>query len=253
MEKIHALIVDDEILAVEKIKRLLKEDPEIEITGECYNGRSAVEAIRRLRPELLFLDVQMPGMDGFDVLLRLGDEPLPFVVFVTAYDTYAVRAFEVHAIDYLLKPFDRERFKKALQRVKSTINQRNSEHSLQNRLNDLLAQVQSESTFLERFVIKSHGRIFFLRTNEIDWIEAAGNYVKLHSGKATHLIRTTMNTIESQLDPKKFMRIHRSTIVQLDQIKEIQPWFNGEYLITLHDETKLTLSRTHREKLRSLK
>ncbi len=251
-QKIHTLIVDDEILAVEKIKRLLKDDPEIEISGECYDGKTALSKIRNLRPELLFLDVQMPEMDGFEVLLNLDTEKVPFVVFVTAYDKYAVQAFEVHAVDYLLKPFDRERFVKALDRAKSTIGQKNSESMLQKRLNELLTHVQGGSSYVERFVIKSHGRIFFLKVSEIDWIEAAGNYVKLHTGKESHLIRSTMTSIEKQLDPKNFMRIHRSTIVQIDRIKEIQPWFNGEYLIFINNDTKLTLSRTYRDRLKSI-
>ncbi len=245
--KISALIVDDEPLARERIRTLARGDPEIEIAGECSDGRAAVAAIRKLAPQLLFLDVQMPDLDGFGVLEAIGPEHMPVTIFVTAYDQYALRAFEVHALDYLLKPFDRERFEKALARAKRQI--RRSDDELHERLLALLEDLKPGQKYLERLVIKSGGRIFFLRAEEIDWIEASGNYVRLHAGKESHLLRDTMNGIEARLDPARLVRVHRSTIVNLDRIKELHPWFRGDHVIILRDGTRLTLSRSCREKL----
>lgn len=249
--KLQTLIVDDEPLARERIRTLLADEPDVEIIGECANGRAAAAAIQKLKPDLLFLDVQMPELDGFGVLDQIAAAKMPTIIFVTAYDQYALRAFEVHALDYLLKPFDRERFQKALQRARLQIQQaKNGE--INTRVLALLEDLRAEKKWLERLVIKSGGRIFFLKVEEIDWIEAAGNYVRLHVERETHLLRETIKNLESQLDPKKFLRINRSTLVRLDRIKELQPWFNGEHAIILQDGVQLTSSRGYREKLDEL-
>jgi two-component system LytT family response regulator len=235
-------------LARKKIRTLLASERDIEIIGECGDGRSALSLITEQTPDLIFLDVQMPELDGFGVLEALELQPMPWVIFVTAYDQYALRAFEVHALDYLLKPFDRERFQKALQRARTQIERaRPGDHGQQ--LLALLEELQSKK-HLERFVIKSAGRIFFLRADEIDWMESAGNYIRLHIGPETHLMRETMTDLEAKLDPNRFLRIHRSTMVNLERIKELQPWFHGDYVVILKDGTRLTLSRSYRDKLR---
>ncbi len=220
----------------------------MEIVGESCNGREALEAIRTLTPDLIFLDVQMPEVGGFEVLAALGEEKAPYVIFVTAYDQYAVRAFEVQALDYLLKPFDQERFDVSWQRAKAQL-KRDRNGGMDQRILTLLEELKAGNKYLERLVIKAAGRIYFLETSEIDWIEAEGNYVSVHSGKKSHLLRETISSLESQLDPKKFVRIHRSSIVRLDYIQELQPWFHGEYRVILQDGTQLTLSRNHRDKL----
>jgi two-component system LytT family response regulator len=248
---IRAVIVDDEPLGRTLIREMLRGDPEIEVVGECSNGSEAIKSIGDLHPALVFLDVQMPEIDGFAVLAALDAARLPMIVFVTAYDQYAVRAFEVHAVDYLLKPFDRERFQRSLQRAKAQLRlERRSDVS--ERILALLEEQKAKMKYLERVVIKTHGRIFFLKTSEIDWIEAAGNYVSLHVKKESYLLRETIGGMESQLDPAKFPRIHRSQIVNLDRIRELRPWSHGEYHVILHDGTQLTLSRTYRDRLHEL-
>lgn len=244
---VRVLLVDDEPLARTMLREMLKDDPNTEIIGESVNGREALEAIRQLSPDLIFLDVQMPDLGGFDVLAALGKQ-IPNVIFVTAYDQYAVRAFEVNALDYLLKPFDKERFDTAWQRAKAQI-MRERNGGTDQRILALLEELKAGNKYLERLVIKGGGRIYFLETEEIDWIEAEGNYVSVHSGKKSHLLRETISSLESKLDPKKFVRIHRSSIVRLDRIQELQPWFHGEYRIILQDGTQLTLSRNHRDNL----
>jgi two-component system LytT family response regulator len=251
MSKVRTLIVDDEPLAREGVRSLLESEPDIEIIGECGDGRSAVLAIEKQRPDLVFLDVQMPELDGFGVLETLELESLPVVIFVTAYDQYALKAFEVHALDYLLKPFDRERFNKALSRAKEQIFLRKTGRHDQQLL-ALLQDLKNEKKFLERLVIKNAGRIFFVKADEISWIEASGNYARLHVGAESHLLRETMNELETKLNPEKFLRIHRSHIVNMEHIKELQPWFQGEYVVILRDGTRLTLSRSYREKLNEL-
>jgi two-component system LytT family response regulator len=220
----------------------------VEIVGECVNGCEAVEAINTTVPDLVFLDVQMPEVGGFEVLEALAKEEIPHVIFVTAYDQYAVRAFEVHALDYLLKPFDRERFDLSWQRAKAQIVQdRNG--GVDQRILALLEEMKAGNKYLERLVIKAAGRIYFLETSEIDWIEAEGNYVSVHAGKKSHLLRETITSLEAQLDPKKFLRIHRSSIVRIDRIRELQPWFHGEFRVVLQNGMQLTLSRNYRDKL----
>jgi two-component system LytT family response regulator len=245
---IRTLIVDDEPLARQRLRKLLEAESDVEVIAECEDGESAIAAVAEHHPDLLFLDVQMPILDGFGVLEAVSTDQMPVVIFVTAYDHYALRAFEVHALDYLLKPFDRERFDKALRRARSYLGRENSEEvSLQ--LRALLEDVRPERKYLERLVIKSASRVFFLRVEEIDWIEAAGNYLKLHVGDETHLLRETMNSLEARLDPERFLRIHRSTIVNIERVQELQPWFHGDYLVILRDATQLTLSRSYRQKL----
>jgi two-component system LytT family response regulator len=244
----RVLIVDDEPLARERLRTLLEEEPAFELVGEAADGTTGAESILALQPDLVFLDVQMPGADGFDVIDAVGADKMPFVVFVTAYDRYALRAFDVHALDYLLKPFDRERFREALGRAQAQI-ERNTGGDIERRLAAIVQDLKPARARTDRFVVKSGGRIFFVRTAEIDWIEAAGNYVKLHLGEDSHLFRETMNNMEARLDGHRFVRIHRSRIVNTDRIKELQPWFNGEYVVVLQNGARLTLSRGYREKL----
>ena len=249
--KLKTLIVDDEPLARERLRDLLSPEPEIELIGECSNGQEALVAIREQSPDLLFLDVQMPELDGFGVIAALQGEPMPAVIFVTAYDKFALKAFEVHAVDYLLKPFDRERFQKALSRALNQIKREQTE-GLSQRLSNLLAELKPEPKSSDRLPIKVDGKVLFLKIDEIDWIEAADNYVHVHVGKDSHMIRETMSAIETKLSPKKFLRISRSAIVNIERVKELQPMFHGEYTVILHNGTRLTLSRTHREKLHQL-
>ncbi len=246
--KLRILIVDDEPLGRERIRTLLAGDPEVEIAGECADGKQAVAAIRRLKPDLIFLDVQMPEMDGFGVLESLEVEEIPATIFVTAYDRYAVKAFEVHAVDYLLKSFDRERFSAALARAKGHL-ARGKKHDIEPKLVSLLEAFESRKKYIGRLVVKSGGRIIFLRVEEIHWIEAMDNYVRLHAGAQTHTVRETMQSLETKLDPAKFARIHRSTIVNLDRVQDLRPLFHGDYAVRLRDGTELTLSRSYREKL----
>ena len=249
MVKIRTLIVDDERLSRKRIRDLLADEEDCDLIGECGNGIDAIESTRRDRPDLLFLDVQMPQMDGFQVLKSISDLNIPAVIFVTAYDEYAVRAFEVHALDYLMKPFDRERFQGALARVRSHLS-RVQDGDLNQRLVALLEGLSLRRKPIDRIAIKSGGHVVFVRTQNVDWVEAADNYVCLHCGAETHPMRETMNALEAKLDSGRFIRIHRSTIVNMDRIKELQPWFRGDYLVILHDGTQLTLSRNYRDRLK---
>ena len=248
MKKLRTLIVDDEPLARERLASLLSAEQDIEVVRQCRDGEEAVTAIQQLTPDLVFLDVQMPALNGFEVIEAVGAERMPLVIFVTAYDQHALRAFQVRALDYLLKPFDRDRFKEALQRARQHV-QRDETGDLGRRLLALVKDLRRDQPKTDRLVVKSGGRLFFLRTDEIDWIEASGNYVRLHVGSASHLLRETMNSIEGRLDPEKFFRIHRSRIVNMERIQEMQPWLNGEYAVVLRNGTRLTLSRGYREKL----
>jgi two-component system LytT family response regulator len=251
MKKVRTLIIDDEPLAREGVRMMLEDDPDIHIIGECADGREAVREIIGQTPDLIFLDVQMPEMTGFDVLAEVGAELIPAVIFVTAYDKYALEAFEVHALDYLLKPFTRQRFVKALERAKARLSHTSSE-SINHRLAALLQDLKPGEKYLERVVIKEAGRLSFLSVEEIDWVEAADTYVRLHVGGKSHLIRGTMGGLEARLDPARFLRVHRSTIINVNRIKELHPLFHGEYVITLQDGTKLNSGRSYREKLRPL-
>jgi two-component system LytT family response regulator len=250
---VRTLVVDDEPLAREKIRGFVESDPEIEIVGECSNGAEAVEAVRRLAPDLVLLDVQMPEQGGFEVLEALNGTRPPAVIFVTAYDQYAVRAFEVNALDYLLKPFDRERFEAAMARAKEHLRgAKAAAPGIDRKILDLLEELRAEKRYVERLVVKDGGRVFFLETEEIDWVEAEGNYINVHTSKKSHLLRDTISGLEAQLDPRKFVRIHRSAIVNIGRIKELQPWTHGEYHVILRDGTQLTLSRNYRENLRNV-
>jgi two-component system LytT family response regulator len=253
--KIKTLIVDDEAIARERVRRFLDAESDIEILGECRDGCETVAAIRKLQPDLVFLDIQMPQMSGFEVLAAIGSEPLPAIVFVTAYDQYAIQAFAVHALDYLLKPFNQERFRQTLNHVRKQLARRDedsSHNSVDSRLLSLLEDIKSGPKYAERLVIKATGRVYFLKTDEIDWIEACGNYVNLHAGDETHLLRETLSHLEGRLNPAKFLRIHRSRLVNLDRIKELTPLFNGDYTVSLQDGTELVLSRTYRDRLQDL-
>ena len=251
--KIRALIVDDEPLARERLRQLLAAETDVEPVGECPDGTSAVQAIREQKPDLVFLDVQMPDLDGFGVLAALPANHLPAVIFVTANDQFALKAFDVHAVDYLLKPFDKERFQTALRRAMAVLEQRQTSQ-LNGRIAALLADVrpaEKEAT-VERFAVKTTGRVLLIKVEDIDWIEAADNYVNLHVGAEEHLHRETMAAMEALLPVDQFMRISRSTIVNLDRVKELQPMFHGEYTVILRNGTRLTLSRSYREKLSQL-
>ncbi|HYL76305.1 MAG TPA: LytTR family DNA-binding domain-containing protein [Bryobacteraceae bacterium] len=245
---IRTLIVDDEPLACERIRMLLAPEPDVEILAECRNGTDALRAIAQLAPDLVFLDVQMPELTGFEVLDRLEPARMPVIVFVTAYDQYALKAFEFSALDYLLKPFDRERFTRALSRARAELDRRKA-GEVNEQVLKLLTELQHKKKHLERLIVRSGGKVVFLRADEIDWIEAAGNYVRLHSARDEYLYRETMTKLESHLDPDRFARIHRSTIVNVERIKELQPWFRGDYQIVLKDNQKLTLSRSYRGRL----
>jgi two-component system LytT family response regulator len=249
--KIKTLIVDDEPLARDRVKRFLRDEADVEIVGECGNGVEALAAIREQKPDLVFLDIQMPEKNGFEVVRALNAKTLPTVIFVTAYDQYALQAFDVHALDYLLKPFNRERIHRAVARAREHIEHKNL-GNLDERLASLIADLRGEKKYLDRLVVKAVGRVFFLKTDEIEWIEAAGNYVKLHVGRDSHMIRETMNGIEAKLDPEKFLRIHRSTVVHIDCIKELHPMFSGDYAVILRNGTELALSRNYRERFLEL-
>ena len=262
-KKLKALIVDDEPLARRTIRNLLAEDPEVEVVGECGAGAEAVESIRRRPPDLLFLDIQMPGMDGFDVLSAVELERISAVIFVTAYDAYALKAFEVHALDYLLKPFTDERFREALTRAKSHVEMREA-RGLAESLRAFLrgrAGAEEESAVttaakkgghLTRFMVKAGGRVIFVNPADVDWIEADNYYVKLHVGGRAHLLRLSMKELEERLDPKTFWRTHRSAIINLDRVKELHQHPSGEYVVVLRDGTELKLSRARRERLQEL-
>jgi two-component system LytT family response regulator len=248
---IRAVIVDDEPLARRRIRSLLGEAGDVEVVAECANGREAIQAIEGSPPDLLFLDIQMPELDGFDVLQAIGVGRVPVVIFVTAYDQFALRAFEAHAMDYLLKPFDDERFEAALQRARERIRQQRG-GDLDRRLRALLEEVRGDRGYLQRLVVPTGQRSVFVRTEEIDWIEAERNYVRLHVGGRAHLLRENLSRIESALDPAAFCRIHRSTIVNVDRIQAVESLFGGEYLVVLHDGTKLTSGRSYRRSLHAL-
>src|ERR1051325_1273484 len=263
MERIRALIVDDELNARKGIRTLLARDPELEVVGECADGRAAVENIERLAPDLVLLDVQMPHKSGFEVLEAIDLERPPILIFITAWDSYALKAFEVSALDYLLKPFTDERFYQALERAKGQHRERRTAE-LSRGLLALLEHQRREGQSkaephapraegpLRRFFIKADGEINFVAAEEVDWLEAVGYYTKIHAGKRSHLLRGNLGQIEARLDPKEFARIHRSTVVNLKRVLRLKDWFNGECLVVLRDGTELKVSRRHRRRLESL-
>ena len=253
MEKIRAIIVDDEKPARRRLRELLEKRSDVDILAECSDGTAAVRQIRALQPDLLLLDVQMPGGDGFGVVEEIGAARMPATIFITAYDQYALKAFEVSAIDYLLKPFSDERFERSLARALSFLRTRRGEE-LNHRILSLLDQIrpkqtQNTSAPLDRLMIKDGGRVLFLRVEEIDWIEAAGVYVQVHTAGKTWLHRISLSELEAKLDARQFLRIHRSTIVNLSRIRELRPHSHGDFLVALRDGTELKLSRSYRQKV----
>lgn len=247
--KIRTLIVDDEELARERLRSLLEKEGDVELIGECGDGKTALNTIQKEKPQLVFLDVQMPEMTGFEVLEEIPEEDRPTVVFVTAHDQFALKAFDVHAVDYLLKPFDRERFQTALKRALEKARTKAPGEGGEN-VSSLLNEVRGKP--VDRLMVKTGGRMLLIKVDDLDWLEASDNYVNLHVGNETHMMRETMNSLEQKLPPEKFMRISRSSIVNIERIKELQPMFHGEYVVILKNGTKLTLSRTYRDKLAKL-
>jgi two-component system LytT family response regulator len=245
---VRAVIVDDEPLARLRIRDLLARAEDIVLIAECANGAEAIEAIEKSPPDILFLDIQMPELDGFDVLQAVGVGRVPVVIFITAYDQFALRAFEAHALDYLLKPFDDERFEAVLQRARERIRQQHG-GDLDRRLRALIEDARGNRGYLQRLVVPSGHRSIFIRTDDVEWIEAERNYIRLHVRGEAHLMRENLSRIESALDPAKFCRIHRSTIVNIDRIHAVESLARGEYLVTLHDGTKLTSGRSYRHNL----
>lgn len=245
------LIVDDEPLAREGLRALLSKDPEVSTIREARDGREAVAAIRESIPDLVLLDVQMPEMDGFAVIRKIGAERMPTVVFVTAHDQYAIQAFEINALDYLLKPVLEERFVRALARAKSHLHASVIADS-NRQIIGLLETIAAPRTYVKRLAVRSAGKVVFVDLADVDWIEAAENYVELHVGRASHLLHVTMNALEKSLDPEIFLRIHRSIIVNHGRIKSLQSGVHGEYLITLQDGAHLQSGRTYSERLRAL-
>ncbi len=262
--KIRTLVVDDEPAARRGVRLLLERDPDMLVAAEAASGAEAVKKIVDEKPDLVFLDVQMPEMNGFKVLEAVGARHAPAVIFVTAYDQHALQAFEVNAVDYLLKPFEDQRFWAAVNRAKAELQRRQTD-TLSDTLNHLLTYLHTvtppaagadpaatETVTRDRILLKSGGEIYFLKADEIDWIEAEGDYMKFHAGGRAHLLRETMGRLEDKLDPKRFIRIHRSTIVNIDRVKKLSPSFAGEYAVILADGTKLRLSRGYHERLQEL-
>lgn len=245
IQTIDTLIVDDEVLARQKLCVLLGRDSDFRIVGECATAAEAIRALRQFRPALMFLDIQMPDEDGFHVINSIGADVRPKIIFTTAYDNYAIQAFDAEAVDYLLKPFDEERFARAVKRAKTEILAELAQRATTTEGGSPLASNHS----LERFVVKSEGRILFFTTDEIDWIEAASNYVKLFSNGKGHLVRHTMNEMERKLDPSQFLRIHRSIIVNVKKIRGVQPCNSGEFIVTLVNGKELPSSRGYRNNL----
>lgn len=254
MRGIRTVIVDDERLARQKLRTLLLDDEDIEIVSECSNGAEAVEAVRQFRPDLLLLDIEMPVADGFEVLNQLRVDQLPIVVFITAHDEYAVRAFEVEAVDYVMKPFDRARFHHALCRAKKRLDEgrADSDASLLRLIETMMKRSRTETASLDHFVVKTRDRILLLPTGDVDWIEAEGKYVRLHASSASHLVRESIGDLESRLDTRKFLRIHRQTIVNVKRIQEMHRGFGGGLFVLLRDGTKLSMSRRYRSRIREI-
>ena len=248
---IRAMIVDDEPLARQRIRDLLAAAPDVKVVAECANGRDAIQAIEASVPDLLFLDIQMPQIDGFDVLATIGVGRVPVVVFITSYDQFALRAFEAQALDYLMKPFDDQRFETTLQRARARVGDRQGA-DVDRRLSALLEEVRGNRRYLQRLAVPMSNRTVFIRAQEIDWIGAERNYIRVYSGGRGHLLRESLTHIEAELDPAMFCRIHRSTIVNIDRIQSVESTFGGEYVVVLHDRTKLTSGRSYRETLQAL-
>ena len=249
--RIRTLIVDDQAIARDFLCHMLRHEEDIEIVGTAANGLEALEAINRLAPDLVFLDVQMPEADGFSVLNQIEPSRMPVVIFVTANESFALKAFDVQALDYLVKPCTRDRLGLALQRAREQI-RRDQAGATEQKLSALLNDFRAKPRHPERLAVKSDGRIIFLELTDLDWIESADNYVNLHVGAQAHLLRETMSALETRLPVDRFMRISRSTIVNINRIKELQPMFHGEYVVVLRNGTRLTLTRSYRDKLGQL-
>jgi two-component system LytT family response regulator len=247
-ERIRALVVDDEAIARRAVIRQLDADDEIELIGDCGDGASAISTIKEQHPDLVFLDVQMPEKNGFDVIEAVGAGAMPVTVFITAHDEYAIRAFDVHAVDYLLKPFRRERFRVALERAKERLGTRNGDHE---KLAALLREMKS-SDYPRRIAAQQKGKVVFIDVEAIDCIESEANYVRVFAGAEAHLVRETLTELERRLNPRDFLRIHRSTIVNVRRIREVHPWFGGSHLVVLDNGRRLPFSRRERAKLKSL-
>jgi len=250
--KIRALIADDEPLAREWVRSAVAEDPDLDVIGEAGDGFEAAEAIRRLKPDLVFLDVQMPGLDGFGVIEALSPEEIPAVVFVTAFDQYAVRAFETQAVDYLMKPFSRERVEEAVRRVRELVKGKSLE-DFRESIAKIVEKIRRDRSYPEWVLLKAEGKNVFVKVRDIDWIESSRNNVRIHVGSTLYLLHETTSAIASRLDPKRFLRIHRSAIVNIERIRELHPWFNGDYAVILRDGTQLTLSASYRDRLREFR
>lgn len=255
-KKVRALIVDDEPLARRTIRELLCKDPDVEIVAECSSGLEALAFMAKQLPDLLFLDIQMPGLNGFETLAKVQPEKIPAIVFVTAYDQHALKAFEVHAVDYLLKPFTDERFEEMLKQAKDRIELKEIQ-SISKSLLSLVGDAISLSgnkkkDFLNRFMIKVDERVIIIKALDVDWISAEDYFIKLHVSGKSHLLRMSMNELEQKLDPEAFLRVHRSTIVNFDRLKELRQTATGEYVVVLRDGTKLKLSRSRRARLQQL-
>ncbi len=245
---VRTLIVDDEPLARAHLRTLLRERGDIDVIGESGDGRSAIDQIRRLTPDMVLLDIQMPELDGLEVIREIGPTKMPAVVFVTAYDEHALAAFEVHAFDYILKPVSRQRFTQAIDRVVGLI--RTDTPPAEQPLTALIEAMRNERTALDRIAVKADGRVMFIRVGEIDWIEADDDLVRIHTGKVVHTHRSTLTHLEERLPASKFLRVHRSTLVNVDRIREIQPWFQGDWVLLLHDGTRVHSGKSYRAKVR---
>lgn len=253
MKTIRVVIADDEPLARERIRTMLTGRDRYTVVAECADGPETVTVLAERPVDLLFLDIQMPGLDGFQILDSIQTTQLPIIVFVTAFNEHALRAFDVHALDYLLKPFDRVRFETTLSRVEDLLDRRNGSE-LPAELRDFLRGLVNapQPAVPVRFPVRANGEIYFIKADDVDWIDAEGNYVALHAGGRRHLVRETIKSLEARLDPAKFVRVHRSAIINLDRLRKLQPYFHGEYVITLQDGTTLTSSRTYSDRLRAL-
>jgi two-component system LytT family response regulator len=244
MSKLRAIVADDEPLARARLRRLLASEADVEIVAECADGAATAAALAEHAPELLFLDVEMPELDGFDVLAHAGGARPPAVIFVTAYDRHAIRAFETHALDYVLKPVDAKRLRLSVERAREHLRQGQASAALAG----ILRELRPEREPLDRIAVRSRGRVSFIRAADVTFIEAAGNYARIHTPRESHLIRETMAALEGKLDRRRFLRIHRSTIVNIDAIRELRPWFGGDTIVVTLDGTELVLSRTYRER-----
>jgi two-component system LytT family response regulator len=249
---LRVVLADDEPIGRQRLLRLLQAEPETDVLAACADGEEAVEAIREHAPDVVLLDIQMPHLDGFEVVAALGEASQPAIIFVTAHDQYALRAFQVHAFDYLLKPVEQDQLRSALARAVPS--NRTPQGSTTRRILSLLEEINARERGRgrDRLVVRSPERAFFLRTEAVDWVEAAGKFVHLHVGRTVHALRESMAELEQELDPVRFLRISRSAIVNIDRIQEIQPWFQGDYVLILTDGTRLTSTRGYRENMRRL-